>query len=64
MLVMTVVSVTASCGYYLIEALQKGASSQALFVILVLAAPLLLLTIISLIRRVLAWAGRYLEHRR
>ena len=64
MLVMIVVSVTASCGYYLMEALQKGVSSQAVFVISVLAAPLLLLTIVSLLRRVLAWASRHFERRR
>lgn len=64
MLVMTVACVTASCGYYLREALRKGTSSQALFVISVLAAPLLLLIIISQLRRVLAWASRHFEQRR
>ncbi len=55
MLTMLVICVAASGGYYLMQALQGGVSWMAVFVIFVLIAPMLLMSILSLGRLVLAW---------
>ena len=58
MLMTLVCAVTASCGYYLVQAVQGGVAWRAVFVIFTLVAPVFLLSILSLGQTMLAWLGR------
>jgi len=53
LLLMLVVSVMAAAGSYLVRALQGGRAFQLAFILFTLAAPLLLVVIVSLLQSLL-----------
>jgi len=57
-LVMFVVCVAATGGYYLVKSLQQGVESAPLFVISVTAAPGIILVVFSAVWHMLAWLSR------
>jgi hypothetical protein len=58
MLVVLVVCLTASLGYYAVEAVRQGSPLMPVILILVLVAPAVFLIAASLGRSVLAWLTR------
>ena len=58
LLVMVVFSVMGAAGHYLMVAMRSGTSPKAVFIIFTLAAPMLLLTALSLMRAVVRWLSR------
>ena len=59
MLVILVCAVTAAAGRYLIQAMQTGTSSRAIFVMFVLVAPMFLLVTLSAFRLITGWLQRF-----
>ena len=57
-LVMLVFCVMAASGYYLVKASEGSRTSQLTFALFTLACPILLLTIVSLARRLAVWWSR------
>ncbi len=58
LLVMVVFSVMGAAGHYLMVAMRSGTSPKAVFIIFTLAAPMLLLTALSLVRAAARWLSR------
>ncbi len=58
LLVMVVFSVMAAAGHYLMVAMRSGTSPKAIFIIFTLAAPMLLVTALSLLRAAVRWLSR------
>lgn len=59
LLVMLVFSVTGAAGYYLVQSLgQRERSAHLTFILFTLAAPILLMVIVSFIRRIVLWVSR------
>ena len=63
MLFMLVACVTAAAASYLVRAVRSGTSYKAVFIIFALAAPMLLMTLLSLGRLVLTWLDRHARRR-
>ena len=59
MLVMLVFCVMGSAGFYLVRAVRQGTSLKAVFIIFTLAAPMLLLVVLSTYRQVLTWIRQF-----
>ena len=59
MLVMLVFCVMAAALHYLVRALYSGASLTAVFIIFTLAAPALLLVVVSVGRKLMIWLDRH-----
>lgn len=55
LLLMLVVSVMATAGYYLALALRGGRPFQLAFVLFTLAAPLVVMVVVSIVRAILDW---------
>ncbi len=59
LMVMLVFSVTGAAGYYLVRSLgQRDRSAHLTFILFTLAAPILLLVVVSVIRRIVVWLSR------
>jgi hypothetical protein len=63
MLVMLVFSVMGAAGYYLVSALRTGTPLKAVFIIFTLAAPMVLLVVLSCLQRLLRWWADYRQPR-
>ena len=59
LMVMLVCCVTAAAGSYLMRSLEADTrSAQLTFILFTLAAPVLLLVVVSLLRHLIGWLGR------
>ena len=58
MLVMVVFCMMGTAGRYLMLAIREGTSPKAVFVIFTLAAPMLLVVVLSLMRVAIRWVRR------
>jgi hypothetical protein len=59
LLVMLVFSVTGASAYYLVQSLgERDRSAHLTFILFTLAAPILLLVVVSFIRRIVVWLSR------
>ena len=58
LMVMLISCIMASAGYYLVQAIDSGLSVAAISIIMAMAAPPLLLTLVSLMRLVHDWLER------
>ena len=58
MLLMVVFCVMGSAGFYLMRSIQKGTSPRAVFVMFTLAAPGVLVIVMSMSRILLRWLAR------
>ena len=58
MLFLLVCAMTAAGGRYLVRALHSGTSGRAIFLIMILALPVLLVSVVSGLRLALIWATR------
>ena len=58
MLLMAVFCVMGSAGFYLMRSIQKGTSPRAVFVIFTLAAPGVLVIVMSMSRILIRWLAR------
>ncbi len=58
MLLMLVFSVMGAAGYYLMRSVQYGTSPKAVFVLFTLAAPGLLVAVLSMARLAATWLSR------
>jgi hypothetical protein len=60
LMVMLVFSVTGAAGYYLVQSLgEKDRSAHLTFILFTLAAPILLMVVVSVIRRIVVWLNRH-----
>lgn len=56
LMVMLVFSVTGASGYYLVRSLgERDRSAHLTFILFTLAAPILLMVVVSLVRRIVDW---------
>ena len=59
LMVMLVFSVTGAAGYYLVRSLgERDRSAHLTFILFTLSAPILLMVVVSLVRRIIVWLNR------
>ncbi|MBC8868560.1 MAG: hypothetical protein H8E44_04045 [Planctomycetes bacterium] len=59
LMVMLVCSVTGAAGFYLVRSLEeKDRTAHLTFILFTLAAPILLMVVVSAIRRIVVWLSR------
>jgi len=60
LMVMLVFSVMAAAGSYMVRGLkEEGRSAHLVFILFTLAAPMLLMVVVSVIRHIVAWLNRH-----
>jgi len=60
LMVMLVCSVTGAAGYYLVRSIEdeKNRTAHLTFILFTLAAPILLMVVVSAIRQIIVWLSR------